>query len=231
MYHTFKLFTEKEFPNSKNFAKEIHQEIYYRASGGGGLPYKVDHLSRVISDMNKLRNYNDRFSMNQIMYYFFLLSHYIVDSFVPMHCDLRDDPPSDDDLKKPRNGTYFSERLHGDLEDLWEDAVTPIAISEGIIEKQRSDDNKKYNYLSEKALYDVTKQEDIDEIKPKVIEKDLMAFMINICVESKKRSLRLFPIENPENYSKDVLIEETRKIFSECISNIISIWIWIWSKQ
>ena len=119
-FHTFKLFTEKEFSDGKTFSKEIHKEKYYRAKGGGGLPYKVDHLSRAIADMDKLRRYNDRCSMEQIMYQYLMISHYIVDANVPMHCDLRDDPPSASDTKKPRNGTYFSGTLHGKVEKTWE---------------------------------------------------------------------------------------------------------------
>lgn len=34
-FHTFKLFTDKEFPNSKQYAKEIYAKNYYRTSGGG----------------------------------------------------------------------------------------------------------------------------------------------------------------------------------------------------
>ncbi len=70
LFHTFKLFTDVEFSESEYLAKEIHKEKYYRTTGGGGLPYKVDYLARVISDMKKLRDYNDRFTMQQLMYQF-----------------------------------------------------------------------------------------------------------------------------------------------------------------
>ena len=140
-YHTFKLFTDRDFPDSRPFAKEVHEDEYYRASGGGGLPYKVDHLARVIADMDKLRKYNDRCSMNQIMYQFLMISHYVVDAHVPMHCDLRDDPPSSRDTTKPRNGEYYSDALHGEIEQIWEDAVTPVAIEEEIIRAKRRDDD------------------------------------------------------------------------------------------
>ncbi len=228
-YHTFKLFTDREFPGSKPFAKGIYKNKYYRASGGGGLPYKIDHLSRVISDMNKLRKYNDRFTMKQIMYQFLMISHYVVDAHVPMHCDLRDDPPSAKDKTKPRNGKYYTDDLHGKIEGLWEDAVNPIAIKEGIIEKKRHDDDNPPNDLSEQIQFDVTNELHCKEITPFVIPKgDLMNYMINLCIETKEKSLILFPVDDPSNYNKDIFPQMTRDIFAQAISNLITIWIWIW---
>lgn len=94
-YHIFKLFTDDEFPDHGLIDKtkfERDNVIYYKFAGG--LPYRVDHLAQQIIDMSKLRDYNDQFNLKQIMYNYLLLSHYIVDAHVPMHCDLRDDPPS-----------------------------------------------------------------------------------------------------------------------------------------
>ena len=228
-YHTFKLFTDVEFPDSKEYAKGIYQDKYYRASGGGGLPFKIDHLARVIADMNKLRKYNDRFTMRQIMYQFMMISHYVVDAHVPMHCDLRDDPPSANDTTKPTNGQYFPGTLHGKIEKLWEDAVNPIALIEGIIKKKRIDDDNPPTFLSSQIAFDVTNAGHCKEIKPFVIPRDdLMDYMINLCIETKERSLDLFPIDNPSNYDEDKFKDLTRVIFAEAISSLITIWIWIW---
>jgi len=228
-YHTFKLFTEKEFPNSASFAKEIHKKKYFRASGGGGLPYKVDHLARVISDMDKLRRYNDRCSMQQIMYQYLMISHYIVDAHVPMHCDLRDDPPSAKDKRKPRNGKYYSDTLHGHIEQLWEDAVNPIAIKEGIIKVKRKKDDDKPIPLSKEIRFNVNNKAHLKLIKPfKISQGDLMEYMIDLCIQSKERSLLLFPIDDPTNWNKQLFPAITRDIFAQAISNLISVWIWIW---
>ncbi len=228
LYHVFKLFTEREFPESKSFAKQVYKDKYYRASGGGGLPYKVDHLARVISDMDKLRKYNDTCSMRQIMYYYAMLSHYIADA-VPMHCDLRDDPPSEYDDTKPRNGKYYSDYLHGKIEALWEEAVTPVAIEEGIIKADRKDDDAPRTEISSQILFDVTNDKHCGEIIPYVIpDNDLIDYMINICIRTKERALILFPIDDPMNWNKEVFPQMTREIFADIISNLISVWIWIW---
>lgn len=231
-YHTFKLYTEAEFPGGASLAKETCRNKYYRVSGGGGLPYKVDHLARVISDMNKLRTYNDRCSMNQIMYQFLMISHYVVDAHVPMHCDIRDDPPSDTDKVKPRNGKYYSEGLHGTIEQLWEDAVTPVAVEEEIIRVCRLDDAAPMQALSQKIRFDVTNKQHCNEIIPNIIpDDDLMGYMIDLCIQTKERSLQLFPVDNPAEWNKEIFPKMTRDIFAQAISNLISIWIWIWCQN
>lgn len=232
LYHTFKLFTEREFPNSREFAKEIHEDQYYRASGGGGLPYKVDHLARVISDMDKLRRYNDRCSMNQIMYQFLMISHYVVDAHVPMHCDLRDDPPSARDTTKPRNGEYYSDALHGDIEQIWEDAVTPVAIEEEIIRPKRRDDDIARSPLSQQVQFNVTNDEHCDEITTYLIpDNNLMKYMIDLCIQTKERALQLFPIGDPTNWDRQGFPAMTRDIFAQTIGNLITIWIWMWAEE
>ena len=231
-YHIFKLFTDRDFPDSRQFAKEIHEGEYYRASGGGGLPYKVDHLARVISDMDKLRRYNDRCSMNQIMYQFLLISHYVVDAHVPMHCDLRDDPPSANNTTKPRNGDYYSDALHGKIEQIWEDAVTPVAIEEEIIRSKRKDDDAPSSPLSQQIRFNVTNDNHCAEIMPYVIPDDnLMKYMVDLCIQTKERALELFPIGDPFNWNQQNLHDMTRKIFAQTIGNLITVWIWIWGKK
>lgn len=230
-YHTFKLFSEQEFPGSNIYANEIYHNKYYRATGGGGLPYKIDHLARVISDMDKLRRYNDQCSMEQIMYQYIMISHYIVDAHVPMHCDLRDDPPSANNTTKPRNGKYYSDKLHGHIEQLWEDAVKPIAINEGIIEKKRKDDDNPPNELSKEITFNVTDTTHRKLIRPYVISNDgLMNYMIDLCVQTKNRAILLFPINDPTSWDKQLFPKMTREIFAQIISNLITVWIWIWKK-
>jgi hypothetical protein len=231
-YHTFKLFTDRDFPDSSSYAKETHRGQYYRASGGGGLPYKVDHLARVISDMDKLRRYNDRCSMNQIMYQLLMISHYVVDAHVPMHCDVRDDPPSASDTTKPRNGAYYSDSLHGQIEQLWEDAVTPVAIEEGIIRPHRETDDNPLTPLSQQVRFNVTNKEHCREIVHYIISNDdLMNFMIGLCIETKEKALRLFPIGDPENWDQQNFPIMTREIFAQAIGSLITVWFWIWDND
>lgn len=236
-YHTFKLFTEQDFPGDSAYAKQVYEthtatKKYYRASGSGGLPYKIDHLARVISDMNKLRKYNDRCSMNQIMYQYLLISHYIADAHVPMHCDIRDDPPSPSDTNKPGNGIYYSDTEHRKIEKIWENAVDPVATDEGIIRIRNKDQKNPPDPLSATIKFNVTNKSHCDEIIPHVIPNDnLMQYMIDLCIKSKERSLQLFPVQDPTHWSPAVLQTMTRDIFADVIGNLITVWIWIWRKS
>lgn len=230
-FHIFKLFTSDEFTDYQDFIKETHKKDskeYYRASGGGGGIYRIDHLSRIIQDMIKFRDYNDNFSMKQIMYMFFLLSHYVIDLHVPMHCDIRDDKPSD---KKPSGGVYYKETWHGKIETYWDDACTPIAIKENIFDRERAQDNTEPNFLSDKITFDLGNKNHIGEIKTYYLENsDLMYFMKDICIQSKERNFDFFPIGTADNFDKNKLLSTTREIFSAAIGNLISIWVCIWSK-
>jgi hypothetical protein len=230
-FHTFKLYTDNEFPGGAAFAKETHKHKYYRAKGGGGLPYKVDHLSRVIADMDKLRRYNDRCNMEQLMYQYLMISHYIVDAHVPMHCDLRDDPPSASDTTKPKNGNYFSGTLHGKVEKAWEDAVNPVALEEEIIVVSRETDDASYMDITPEIIFHVTQKDHCDLIRPvQISSNSLMDYMIDLCISTKERSLKLFPIDDPNAWTMDDLKTVTRPVFADSISALISVWMWIWEK-
>ena len=61
-------------------------------------------------------------------------------------------------------------------------------------------------------------------------DRDMMDFMIDLCVASKERSLRLFPIDNPAQWDKNTLPGLTREIFAGAIGNLISIYLWMWGK-
>ncbi len=235
-FHTFKLFTDNDFPGDSSYAKETHTTKdgtkYYRIKGGGGLPYKVDHLARVIADMDKLRRYNDRFSMEQIMYQYLMISHYVVDAHVPMHCDIRDDKPSVSNKTKPKNGKYYAASLHGVIEGLWDKAVTPIAIKENILEPTNKKENHAATELSGQITFDLANKAHCAEIKPFLIgDKDFLSHIINTCTNTKNRSLELFPIDSPDNWNKAAFPQLTRAIFSDTISTLISVWIWIWLKS
>ena len=170
LYHIFKLFTEEEFTDYADFFKETHtkQDInYYRASGGGGLPYRVEHLARGIRDMKKLRGYNDNYSVKQMMYQLLLLSHYVVDAHVPMHCDIRDDRPS---AAKPSQGNYYKESWHAKIEKMWDDACTPVGIQEGCLERERAQDRLVDTALTPFVTFDLSNSNHIKEIQLEVIK-------------------------------------------------------------
>jgi hypothetical protein len=239
--HIFKLFTDEEFPGhglkDRPTFKSGNQTFYKFA---GGLPYRVDHLARSVLSMCKLREFNDQFDMKQIMYQYLLLSHYIVDAHVPMHCDLRDDPPKEGRHPDPsrRKGTqkpsgkYMKSDAHSKLESLWDEAVTPLAIEEEIFPRTWAEESTEKTELSDAVAFTFNDCKRGGEVEVITIPPNgLMNFMIDVCINSKKRSQRLFPLDNPEERDDSVLKDITREIFADCIGSLLSIWRQIWSQH
>ncbi len=226
-FHVFKLYTEDEFTDFAEFAKETHRKYnkdYYRAKGGGGLPYKVDHVARMISDMLKLRKYNDSFNMRNIMYQMFLLSHYVVDATVPMHCDIRDDNPG---ANKPSGGLYYEDKWHGNLEQVWEDAVLPVGIAEKLITPEKGAEMGVESEYCDCVAYNLKKH--AKEVDTFYLESGkIMDYMIGLCIDSKRRNLALFHIEDPSEPDMDKFDKMTREVFNAAIGNVISVWMSIW---
>ena len=77
--------------------------------------YKAVELSKQkIRDLSLSPN----FSARQIALTFFILSHYICDAHMPLHCDLRDFKAKTADGKTERR---LPDSLHGGVEAVWED--------------------------------------------------------------------------------------------------------------
>ncbi len=231
-YHVFKLVTQEEFPHH-DFGQYDRIErggvTYCRFSGG--LPYRVDHIAQDIISMCKLRDFNDQFTLRQIIYHYLLMSHYLVDAHVPMHCDLRDDPPAQNDGGQKPQGRYMDKNAHKYLEALWDSAVSRVAIGEGIISQTLVDEAgsaTEYDDQVRLTLGDCARGGAIRS--PTIARGGLMTFMIDVCVESKKRCLRLFPLDDPENRDDTILPQMTREIFTTCVADLIAVWRYIWSQ-
>jgi hypothetical protein len=232
VYHTFKLFTDADFSDAKQFVVEkytLDNVDYYRAKQGGGLPFKIDHLAKIINDMVKLRQYNDIHSMRGIMYMMILLSHYVVDAHVPMHCDIRDDSPTN---YTPKEGKYYNDKYHDKLEEEWNLVTTEYAIATGSIDAERALDYEKVegkDNLKKAVQFDLSNASHSQHLKVYNIENNqLMSFIINVCIRSKRYNTMIFPIGATEpDMSK--FEELTRTIYAECIGDLISIWLYVWN--
>jgi len=232
LYHTFKLFTDAEFTDAPKYAAETHERSgkkYYRIKGGGGLPYKVDHLAHIVADISKLRAYNDHFTQRQIMYLYIMISHYIVDAAVPMHCDMRDDPPSaTDTTKPPQLDRYYSESLHGQIEDIWDKACTPAAVAERIMVADTYEDFHVPTDLTPSITFQLDNKDHRALVRPySVSDRGMMDFMVDMCVQSKERALRLFPIATPNQWDQANFPALTREVFADAISNLVTVYLWM----
>lgn len=237
-YHIFKLFTDDEFPDHELTDKQTYtsgDKVYYKFAGG--LPFRADHIAQEIINMSKLRDFNDQFEIRQIMYQYLLLSHYLVDAHVPMHCDLRDDPPKArrDSQPSRRSGTnkpagaYMKSSAHNDLETVWDKAVTPVAIEEEILPRTWTNEKLEKTAYSEAVTFSLNDCKKKGDIKVPIIPKGgLLDFMVDVCLESKKRGQVLFPLDNPKERNDAALPDLTRDIFSDCIGHLMAVWRYIW---
>jgi len=241
-YHIFKLFTDQDFPGHGITGLDTFDSggiTYYKFSGG--LPYRIDHIVQEIISMTKLRAYNDQLSWRQIFYYYLLLSHYLTDAHVPMHCDLRDDPPDASSRDgqpsrlhkggKPATGPYMNGDAHAALEGDWEDAVIPVAIAERIIEQHPVYQQPPISNLTPQVTFTGNDCQSGGVIVVKTIpERGLMQFLIDLCIKSKIRCKTLFPIANPTQLDTASLPAITRQIFADAIGNLLSVWKYFWDQ-
>ncbi|MCA9708198.1 MAG: hypothetical protein KDK70_20265 [Myxococcales bacterium] len=230
-YHTFKLFKDGIFDpdQAQAYATQTFEGVYHRGSGGGGAPFKIDHLAAIIADFRKLRAYNDNFTVRELQYLYVLVSHYIADAHVPLHCDLRDDPPSAKDRKKPGpRDLYFKSSLHDKVETMWEEAVTPVAVAAGIVDVTSHECCDPPDALSEAIVFDLRNGDHRKLIRPvRLGSSEIMDFMIERCIASYERSLAIWPPEpGADRYTTAQLSPQmTRDIFADAISCVISIWL------
>jgi len=233
-FHVFKLFADDEFPGHgltdlDSFADAASGRTYWKFSGG--LPYRVDHMAQEIITMEKLRAYNDQYSLKQILYRYMLISHYVADAHVPNHCDLRDDPPGAGSPQQPV-GKYMLDSAHASLEDLWDKAVTPVALAEGIVLPGWDARGASPTALSPKITFDSTDVAQGAAIKVRTIPKNkLMQFMIGVCVTAKNRARDLYPVDNPQARNDDILPNLTRSVFADTVGDLLSVWRYIWESS
>jgi len=134
---------------------------------------------------------------------------------------------------KPTQGLYYDEDWHAKIETKWDEACTPVGIDEELFDRERSQDSEERTPLSEFVTFELGNEQHLGEIKTYYIDPDdLMEFLIDLCITSKERSLKLFPIDNPDNVQFDDNFNDlTRKIFTASIGNLISVWSCIWAQE
>jgi hypothetical protein len=124
---------------------------------------------------------------------------------------------------------YYSKTLHGAIEDLWDKACTPAAVAENIVIADSFDDFDQDTALTPQTRFSLKDKNDLKLIRPYSIgDRSMMDFMADICVQSKERSLKLFPMDNPSQWDQAAFPAMTREVFAEAMGNLITIYLWMW---
>ncbi len=223
---------------------------------GGHLPNRVIALSHSVGDMLKMGNYpmafyakekkskhylddlsrksvkdlslSPNFSARQIAITFFLLSHYICDAHMPLHCDLRD--------RSMDGKRRIPDKLHPGIEAEWEEQFpekedlilhdyTKASVDEVVAALPagsiiKIDSLTKYN---------------LGKSVP-VITRDEWTEMVHICRTSYAVSRKWIkkPYKSATEFIEDIgaaeFEEVTNNIFHDAVQCVAAIWLKAWKR-
>nr|WP_321406501.1 zinc dependent phospholipase C family protein [uncultured Carboxylicivirga sp.] len=215
------------------------------------LPDRCEALSQSIRDMIKITNSLDRgdiaaFNDTQIAIMFLMLSHYVADAHMPMHCDARD-------FFKP---SY----IHPDIEDYWQKEVLKYYKVNKKLEQFDMDENQKLQVNADRKGYDssiIKKCNDLlennswDKINTTsndwyallgTSNKNVWDYLVSVCLVSFHMSLKLVPLDQPDGIDYDMvrikdepmlfdpLERFSPEIIADAINSIALVWLATWER-
>jgi hypothetical protein len=201
---------------------------------GGNLPDRCEAISHTIVDHLKMQYSEKKGSPisptnNQIATLFFMLSHYIADAHMPLHCDAR----------------AFSsmDNIHGKIEAEWDDIIQKCY---GI-----DKDNKRFIYDTEGYPNKIGNHDLVDWLETEILTRkfelnygpgndNTWDFMKAITQYSYLTAFQMIPQEYDEN-NLDWKIFKTlnteagfddysKCILSDAIDSVAKIWLRIWNR-
>lgn len=226
----------KNLPKTYHFykrSKELNKEKYSYTIESGNLPDRCEAIAHSIIDNLKMLDSEERGcpispTNNHIAILFFMLSHYVADAHMPLHCDVR----------------QFSEgtKLHAKIEDYWDKKVKECYE----IDK----DNERFFYDREGFPNLIKSDEIIDWIEQELVAREFVPdwgkdnrntwdFMTAICQHSYLTAYQMIPGKYDENLKwDDFLILNTnpnfdilsKEILIDSIDSITRIWLRVWKR-
>ncbi|MGB2762315.1 MAG: hypothetical protein WBC21_02100 [Minisyncoccales bacterium] len=180
------------------------------------------------------------FSARQIATTLFMLSHYITDAYMPLHCDYRD-------YTRAKRVRPIPPRLHPSIEEEWEKSFPKESIVEIGKYSKNSVDNIVLN-LPKSSIIKIDKEEryklSASDKGLKRSNNDVWQEMVNVCRVSYGLSLAWINKEDAENKKsgyedvrdlirrkgKEEFIDITNLIFHDAVESVARIWLLIWGK-
>jgi len=215
------------------------------------LPDRCEALSQTIRDMIKITNSVKKgdvaaFNDTQIAIMFLMLSHYVADAHMPMHCDVRD--------------FYNPSQIHPDIEDYWQKEVLKYYKVNKKLGQFDMDENQKLQVSTTRRGYDssiIKKCNDLlennswDRINTSSLEwsallgsknNNVWDYMVSVCLVSFHMSLKLVPLNQPDGIDYDTVrikdepilfdpIESfSPEIIADAINSIALVWLATWER-
>lgn len=227
----------KKLPNDMNIYKLGQESPLYKKPfiiESGNCADRCEAITHSIIDCFKMLQTEDRGcpispTNNHIAMRFFILSHYIADCHMPLHCDNRPFSSGND--------------IHGYIESLWDKEIT----------KSYEIDKSNNRFYYDPEGYPLYKKPTklINEIEKEIIERDFSYgwgtgnnntwdYISAVSEYSYLMSYRMLPAEicpttlNKKEYktSKEYqhFEEDSKQIFIDAIDSIARVWLHTWSR-
>lgn len=217
------------------------------------LPDRCEALSQTVRDMILITNalnqerYGDViiFNNSQVANFFLMLSHYICDAHVPVHCDSRD--------------FYKPSKVHPDLEAFWETEIKKYYKVSTKKEQFDLDENQNLQRNMKREGFENSILHECDKILSKTTwadmkgsgdwrkflgktNKNLWDYLVSVCLVSFHMSLEMFPAPAPAgvNYNKvrimnvspfkETVIKYSPKILADAINSVALLWLATWER-
>lgn len=227
---------------------------------GGHLPNRVIAISHTIGDMLKMSDFplafyaqgkrpgsyskkltaqkvkdlslSPVFSARQIALSFFILSHYVVDAHMPLHCDLRDFGSRRANLKR-----RLPHGLHSSIEEQWE-LYFPKKEELILHEYLRTSISKIVSSLPEQSLIEIDTNDEY-KLNPQIFStvSDEWVEMVHIARTSYAVSRKWInrPYKNvSELIDSSTKLEEfkhvTNCIFHDAVESVARLWMKAWKR-
>ncbi|OGN95407.1 MAG: hypothetical protein A2Y89_04475 [Chloroflexi bacterium RBG_13_51_18] len=222
----------------------VRHQAFNVVDKNDNLPDRCESLAEAVVDQLKVQEYEDKGSPvsptdNQVALWLFMLSHYIADAHVPVHCDGRQ-------FSKGKN-------IHGMLEKAWDDEIKKyyrlnkqktrfLYNIEGYPAPARDfTSDKAYQQSFLKAVADELDKRKFDSSFGKD-NKNVWDFMNAVCHNSYLISYRFFPPGyGPDNVTsknwKDLapppgftLYQLSTAVLADAIDSISRVWFRVWRR-
>jgi len=215
------------------------------------LPDRCEALSQTIRDTilitNKVRSGDVvAFNDSQIAVLFLMLSHYVCDAHVPVHCDNRD--------------FYTPSKIHPDLEAFWEHEIKKYYSVSTKTQQFDLDENQNLQLDTSHRGFENSVLCKCDEILRQSrwdnmgqarqdwraflgsTNKNLWDYLVSVCLVSFHMSVKMFPLNPPPgvNYNtvrimkvspfEESVIRYSPYILADAISSVALVWLATWER-
>jgi len=215
------------------------------------LPDRCEALSQTIRDSiritNKVRSGDViAFNDSQVAIFFLMLSHYICDAHVPVHCDKRD--------------FYKPSKVHPDLEAFWEKEIKKYYRVSTKMEQFDLDENLNLQLKNSTRGYENSVLGECDGLLRRTTwdnmtqtgqewraflgrgNNNLWDYLVSVCLVSFHMSLKMFPPNPPAGVDyntvkimevspfKDDVIRYSPYILADAINSVALLWLATWER-